>query len=98
MNIVWFVSKWIIRTSNPFLQQRCTEHLLCTSESGTGGITVNKAHRSLCPKQLPFSWGHSWSCKIYLVLDGDGVMKKRKEGKRDGEYMVLLFYSVALAV
>ena len=59
---------------------------------------MNQAHRSLCPGQLPFSWGSTRSSKMYLVLDGDGVTKKRKEGKRDGAWMVLLFYLVALAV
>lgn len=53
---------------------------------------------TLCLRQLPFSWGNTRSSKIYLVIDGDGVIKKRKEGKRDGTSVVLLFYSVALAV
>lgn len=91
-SVVWFVWTWVIRASTPCVQQVSVGcHSSCTSRSDAGGATVNCYHRSLCPRQLPCSLGSTRSSKIHLVLDGDGVMKKRKEEKRDGVWLVLLF-------
>ena len=44
---------------------------------GTRGIALNKADRSLCPKQLAVSWRDSQT--TYIVLDREGARKGKKE-------------------